>query len=1007
MFSIGLATLALVVASSVSVDGRAGVRVNAPMPVSFSGDVKETRISPDGLRLVYSGSQGELFSRPLDLGTPPVRLGLPAHRVASFLIAPDSARVVYWTEDGRLFSVVSDGSNAPVDLRARISGELGTAISRLDPGIVVTPDAQQVVCLMRMQSGVDELFRVPIAGDANATRLNHALPPGHRVGMLEFHGGTWRLAHSGFQVTDDGSRVLYLAGPVGQQELWCSALADGSAPRKLSPRGTVGPAAPILTRGYRVTPDSRQVVYLAERGEELWSARLDGTRDAVLLERARRIEDDFQISADSRRVLYRPRVLVEGREQVRLHTSLLAGRAPLDVLHGWPATEDVQADFELAQGRVLFQLGREVLLAPLDARTRPVPVVKLPTSSSVHPRFAAGDHIVCHAGELLSVPLRRGAAPIRLAPAAGGVLEYRLTPDRRRLVYRDDSETPDMIELYSVPVDGAQPPVKLNPPLVPGGDVQSVSATDAWPDFEIGPDSATVVYLADQEQPSETLAYRAPIDGRSPALQVSPRFGQPSSAGDVSRTWFGFARDGRVLYLADQEVDELQQLWSVETSRSAPPGPALRLSRPLEHVTDFQLDVSAARAFYRFVLGDPDSWEGRRLATVAVDGSAPAVELNGSFGPHQSVLFFALAPDGSRVVYLADQRADELFDLWSVPSDGSAPPVRLSVPPSGTAGDFVYFGGDFAFTADSTRLIFRASTTRVDGGAELWSVAVDGLSSPCRLDAASADPGTVRAFVLGPDRQRAVFWETTSEGKAARLRSVPVDGGSVETLFEQEIPFGLLPPVVSPDSTRAVLVQLWPNALYRVTLDGSEAPLLLHDAITHGGEVDRTGLTIRADSRQAIYRLTGGSLYAVPLDGSAPPVRLDEPEPGSSVISFLVNPGGREVVYRTATSDGDSELWSARLDRSTRPVRFATRGVRDFRIAGPGERVTWLADEGRLWDARLDGSAQRRLGSPGDVRGTSLAPSTDGSRVLVRADRDLAEVFELYLHWPGPLTVTR
>jgi len=1006
MFSIWPAMLALIPAFPTSVDGRAGMRVSAPMPVSFSGDVKETRISPDGLRLVYSGSQGELFSRPLDLGTPPARLGLAAHRVASFLVAPDSARVVYWTEDGRLFSVVSDGSNAPVDLRARISGEVGTALSRLDPGIVVTPDSQQVVCLMRMQSGVHELFRVPIAGDANATRLNHALPPGHQVGMLEFHhGGVLRLNHSGFQVTDDGSRVLYLAGPVGEQELWCSALADGSAPRKLSPRGTVGPAVPIQTRGYRVTPDSRQVVYLAQRGGELWSARLDGARDAVLLERARRIEDDFQISADSRRVLYRPRVLVEGREQVRLHTSLLAGRAPLDVLHGWPATEDVQANFELAKGRVLFQLGREVLLAPLDARTRPVPVVKLPTSSSVHPRFAAGDHILCYTRELLSVPLRRGAAPIRLAPAAGDVLEYRLTPDRRRLVYRDDSETPDMIELYSVPVDGAQPPVKLNPQLVPGGDVQSVSATDAWPDFEIGPDSASVVYLADQEQPSETLAYRAPIDGRSPALQVSPRFGQPSIAGDVSRGWFGFARDGRVLYLADQEVDEVQQLWSVEAPRSAPPGPALRLSGPLEHVTDFQLDGSATRALYRFVLGDPDSWENRRLATVPVDGSAPPVELNGSLGPHQSVLLFALAPDGSRVAYLADQRADELFDLWSVPSDGRAPPVRLSVPPSGAASDFVYFGGDFAFTADSTRLIFRASTTRLDGGAELWSVAVDGLSPPRRLDATGAEPGTVRALVLGPDRQRAVFWETINEGEDARLRSVPVDGGAVETLFESEVPFGLTPPVVSPDSTRAVLVQIEPNALYRVTLDGSEPPLLLHDAVTHGGEVDRTGLTIRADSRQAIYRTRGG-LYAAALDGSAPPVRLDAPET-DSVRSFIVSPAGREVVYRTLTSDDDSELWSARLDHSTPPVRFSTRGVRDFRIAGPGERVTWLAHEGRLWDARLDGSAQRLLGSPGDVRGTSLEPSTDGSRVLVRADRDLAEVFELYLHWPGPVTVTR
>jgi hypothetical protein len=46
-------------------------------------------------------------------------------------------------------------------------------------------------------------------------------------------------------------------------------------------------------------------------------------------------------------------------------------------------------------------------------------------------------------------------------------------------------------ELYSVPLDGGAAPVKLNGALVSGSNIYS--------DFQISPDSSRVVYLADQE----------------------------------------------------------------------------------------------------------------------------------------------------------------------------------------------------------------------------------------------------------------------------------------------------------------------------------------------------------------------------------------------------------------------------------------------------------------------------------------------------------------------------
>src|SRR5262245_61416898 len=41
---------------------------------------------------------------------------------------------------------------------------------------------------------------------------------------------------------------------------------------------------------------------------------------------------------------------------------------------------------------------------------------------------------------------------------------------------------------------------------------------------------------------------------------------------------------------------------------------------------------------------------------------------------------FLLSPDGGRVVYIADQDTDQLFELYSAPTDGSQSAVKLNVP---------------------------------------------------------------------------------------------------------------------------------------------------------------------------------------------------------------------------------------------------------------------------------------------------------------------------------------
>ena len=104
--------------------------------------------------------------------------------------------------------------------------------------------------------------------------------------------------------------------------------------------------------------------------------------------------------------------------------------------------------------------------------------------------------VLASAGSLILVtPAEAGVTPIKLngALASGGDVSFffEISPDTSHVVYHADQDTDGVDELFSVPLDGSSAPTKLNGALVSGGDVP-------FP-FEISPDSSRVVYFADQD----------------------------------------------------------------------------------------------------------------------------------------------------------------------------------------------------------------------------------------------------------------------------------------------------------------------------------------------------------------------------------------------------------------------------------------------------------------------------------------------------------------------------
>ena len=77
------------------------------------------------------------------------------------------------------------------------------------------------------------------------------------------------------------------------------------------------------------------------------------------------------------------------------------------------------------------------------------------------------------------------------------------------MVYWADQETDNVYELYSVPLGGpAAAGVKLNGAMVTGGYVHN---------FLISPDSSRVVYLADQQTDNVYELYSVPLGGPAAA----------------------------------------------------------------------------------------------------------------------------------------------------------------------------------------------------------------------------------------------------------------------------------------------------------------------------------------------------------------------------------------------------------------------------------------------------------------------------------------------------------
>lgn len=499
-----------------------------------------------------------------------------------------------------------------------------------------------------------------------------------------------------FKISPDGQWVVFRAGisssgPVTESFDLFSAAIDGSLVVRLN---ALLPSDRTVLWDYKITPDSQRVLYRADQDEdekiELYSVAIDGpTGSGVKLNGDLAPDGDvfeFVFSVPDNpaeaRVLYRAQQ--DSSTRVDLYSVPVAG--PADA--GFRVNDLSQAGTTLSG------------LYPSPDGNWIVHKAQLsPSGVGLFCASATGQR---------TLVVRLNGAIIE-----GGTLytfPVKVSPDSSRVVYRADQQTVGQNELYSVPIRGpANLGQKMNSPLPAGGDVKT---------FEISPDSQWVAYSADHEVDGKIALFAIPTAGAPGGGQRISHDLPPDYVVDTGNHQFS-PESNRVVYRVfnNAALQEAGEIYSVPVA--GPPSEAVRLNEPLvpggSVGETFRVANGAGRVVY---IADREVDGAFELYSVPIAGPAEAnVKLNPSLGDEGDVILFELSPDGLQVAYRADRIliffGDDVYRLWTRSVSLSRSPSILHGAPPVPGGDVLF---DFAFTPDSGRVVYLADqdTDEVD-----------------------------------------------------------------------------------------------------------------------------------------------------------------------------------------------------------------------------------------------------------------------------------------------------
>jgi len=478
--------------------------------------------------------------------------------------------------------------------------------------------------------------------------------------------------------------------------------------------------------------------------------------------------------------------------------------------------------------------------------------------------------------------------------------------------------------------------------------------------------------------------------------------------GDVTRD-FDISPDGSmVVYIADQDTNDVDEIYSVPIGGGAPVKLNGELLASGSKVIEFLISPDGSTVVYQ---ADGENQDAFELFSVPIDGGT-AIKISGTIDPDGETDLFKISPDNSTVVFTASQD-DQFYKLFSVPIGGGTPtpltPMQVG-----------YSVDEILFTTDSNMVVF-VGDLETTAKKELYSVSING-GAITKLNGTIPNNSDVKTnFIISPDDSQVVYVADQDTNGKNELYSVSINGGTTSKLNGTLIGGGdIIDYALSQDGNTIVYRadQDINNVreLYSVSITGGAVTKLNLD-LAGDQDVDQDYL-ISPDSSLVVYRADQETnniveIYSVSINGGII-TKLNDPLPQfGDIFIFRISPDSVRVIYSgDATTSATNELYSVPIGGGsviTLNGPIVTGGdviSNDIKISPDNSRVIYIAEQDtdlvrEIYSVPIEGGVVTKLNGSmvngGDIVGSdAFLLSSDSSRVVYRADQDINNVVEIY-----------
>ena len=483
------------------------------------------------------------------------------------------------------------------------------------------------------------------------------------------------------------------------------------------------------------------------------------------------------------------------------------------------------------------------------------------------------------------------------------------------VIFIADKDMDGTDELYASFDDGTNI-VKLSNTLVAGGDVVA---------FLVSPDGFFVAYVADQDTDGVFELYTVVVDKTSgdTAIKVS---GTMAGNGILllpsGEYVFGWAPDSsRVAYIADQNTNGVFELFTSTPDGNANdlvsnlPDPSINPGRdvrdfewePKSGLVAYVADQDANDKFELYVSPSDSNIGNRKVSGIPMTGSG----IREASPLPTGKFLFGWASDSSRIAYIADQDTTSIFELFSSTPDGASI-LKLSGP-MGIGGNV----DQFVWAPDNSKIGYLADQLN-DPGVELYTTLLDIPGSFLKNSTGLVVGSNVTEFKWAPDSSRIAFVANKIVTRFALYTTSPNDSNNVLVSSNLLANSEIISFSWAPDSSRIAYIadEISINVLELFTTRPA-APLInkISGNLVAGGDV--LNLEWAPNSSRVAYSADQEDnevfeLYTSTPDGSVNDIISDVIVAGGDVQDFKWAPDSSGVGY-LADQDGDNvvELYAS------------------------------------------------------------------------------------------------